>query len=289
MTAFKPSPASPPREKREPGSAEPAGRQPQHYKKPEIAAALESKCRRPFVLSSGSRLSLFGRLRDYRLLSALLDAAMALHARTGAFTPASGPTEGSPRGEGSVDGRLQAEDKAPEAVREDPAGEAANDLLLAELAQEGQDPEGEGPGEAEVANDADLQLLQLLESDRLDAASVCGVSTAAVPQGPPASSEGNGYGEEDFVDTAPCEPQKSVAVVGRVRLPVDASVSAYDVLAALEGLARGRLWLAPFWGTEGRLPDSPEAADDAELLNLLEEEDQLVSPASPIFSYGESQ
>lgn len=35
--------------------------------------------------------------------------------------------------------------------------------------------------------------------------------------------------------------------------------------------------MSPFWGREGRLPDSTEAAADAELLKLLEDEDALVS------------
>lgn len=52
VTAFKPPSAPPPREKTEPPPAEQqVARQPQPYKRPQIAAALESKCRRPFVLS----------------------------------------------------------------------------------------------------------------------------------------------------------------------------------------------------------------------------------------------
>lgn len=43
--------APPSKDKKALGATEPAGRQQHLYKRPEIATALEAKCRRPFVLS----------------------------------------------------------------------------------------------------------------------------------------------------------------------------------------------------------------------------------------------
>lgn len=230
---------------------------------------------------SGSRLSLFGRLRDYRSLSALLASTVGLTARTAAreTSPTTFEVAESPPCDKNTndEGKILPQDES-RSISDQPAGDTAHDLLLAHFEQKGEDGDEDARAELESANDADLQLLQLLESDRLDPISANSPSTLRVPQNPSAAEDGRVSAGAASTQPPSSGPEESVAVLGRLKLPVDSRVSGCEVLAALEGLARGQLWLSPFWGTEGRLPDTPEAAADAELLNLLEEEeDTLVS------------
>ncbi|OEH73726.1 hypothetical protein cyc_00686 [Cyclospora cayetanensis] len=295
VTAFKPPTVAFPREKREqvdpPGdSVGASARLPQQpYKRPEVATALEAKCRRPFVLSSGSRLSLFGRLRDYRSLAALLHSFGELTSLSEGClaSPSVLGSSDFPRkddacgfsqratGQNACSGAFdqKSEDSlatsaAPQDV-EHAAPDPTNALLLAHLTGEVvlQFPKEE----VASAEKDDVQLLQLLESERpapssplspfMPESSLSPVSTPTA--GPP----------------RPLRDQDGrVAVVGKVRMALDVDVSGCATLAALEGLARGRLWLSPFWGEEGRLPDSQEAqeaAADVELLNLLDGDDTL--------------
>ncbi|KAL8433062.1 hypothetical protein Efla_006261 [Eimeria flavescens] len=280
ITAFKPAAAAAP-VRREATAAEPRARQQQQFKRPEIAGALESKCRRPFVLSSGARLSLFGRLRDYRSLSALLEASSSVAARSQALSAQADTASTSPLREAQEAGERQQAELAPSRNgRQPPASDAAHELLLSNLGQEANDPSSGPAGEVELIADADLALLRLLEGDSLDQTADSGHTASAAVQGSACSPAEGSSSRRVSAEIAASEPASgALAVQGRVRLPVDAQLSGFEVLAALEGLARGRLWLAPFWGRDGRLPDSPEAADDAALLNLLEEEDALDSRA----------
>lgn len=230
---------------------------------------------------SGSRLSLFGRLRDYRSLSALLHATLALTARSAseASPPSAEAASTAPVAENSLtEEKLEANGLPTETCEHQGASDTTHDLLFSNLAQELHSSDTGRSGEADLTNDADIHLLQLLDGDRTDSASPNLLAPSAGVQQLSISHAGNSLSLGE-TSQASSRIGKSVAVVGRVKLSVDSEVSGYEVLAALEGLGRGKLWLSPFWGTDGRLPDPPEAADDAELLNLLEEEDSLVRPS----------
>ncbi|KAL8448312.1 hypothetical protein Emed_003842 [Eimeria media] len=271
VTGFKLTSAAPTlREKTENEEpAESAARLVQSARRPEIAAALESKCRRPFVLSSGARLSLFGRLRDYRSLSALLDATISMASRTHALSPSKALDSDFCEGLMNDQEKQLAEERQRACSSNQPTASspAVHDIQLSHLErEEGGADAGGGPAE-----DADLHLLQLLESEGVEQPGPTSHSSLDIHPSKLLSAESQ---------PLPATQTEALAVVGSVSLPVDSQLSGFEVLAALEGLARGQLWLSPFWGADGRLPDSPEAADDAALLNLLEEEEALDAPAS---------
>ncbi|KAL8433914.1 hypothetical protein ACSSS7_003519 [Eimeria intestinalis] len=283
VTAFKPTSAAPTlREKLEnEGPAEFSSRLTQSAKRPEIAAALESKCRRPFVLSSGARLSLFGRLRDYRSLSALLDATVSMAARTHALFPFKEASDPPPCEDSVGDQETQQAEERQRGCSSGNFSTSSAAVHAAQLSHVEQEVGNDDAGGGLPVEDADLHLLQLLESEGVEQAGGSAHPSLDVLQSS-CVSEAMNPPRRQFAGSQvlPETKTEALAVVGSASLPVDSQLSGYEVVAALEGLARGQLWLSPFWGADGRLPNSPEAADDAALLTLLEEEEALDARAS---------
>lgn len=212
------------------------------------------------VSFSGARRSLFGRLRDFRSFLALLEAGENLSTRAdGSLVNNTTRDLGK-----AVRNAADCAERSAVPVAKSKYAWGTSDVVDATTlslatSRVTQEPECDvsmhdskelPPG----FGDADTQLLQLLDSSQ----------QTVHPTRTRAPNDWSSVAERANSERKYCIPVSKVHT-----MKTDGSTSGFEALAALEGLAQGRVWLVPFWGPGGQLRDRETPEDDSELLDLL--------------------